>query len=69
MNSNTSRVSRISDDDDSSVSLDTVGVGRGISHIGGCFEINFVTDHMDADATIFVSVGVTFDVEAMRGIT
>ena len=62
-------VSSISDAADVSVRLAAVGFGRGIRRVGAWFGITFVIEHTDAGAIIVGSVGVTFDAEAMRGIT
>ena len=62
------RVSSISDADDVSVSLDTVGVVREISRIVGWFGVDLVIQHIDAVATSVSGVGVPFDTGEMRGI-
>ena len=68
-NSDTIRVSIITDAAGFSISLVFVGVETVISSVSGWFGIILVIEHTDAGATCVGSVGVPFDAKSMRGIT
>ena len=63
------RVSSIKDADDVSVRLSAVGLGIGISRVGGWFGFTLVIQHTNAGATSIGSLGMPFYVGAMRDIT
>ena len=62
------RVSSSSYADNASVSMASVGFGRGISRVGSWFGTTLVIKHAYVGEKSVGSVDVIFDAEAMRGI-